>query len=322
MKKILNIVNGDASIDKIKEASIQGDFLPWNDFLHEGPVPSGFTLEQLSKIRANFIADLGFGEFKEIHENFQKRDKIINSFFEYEKIVLWFEHDLYDQLQLIQVLSWFENKQLDKINLSLICTDNYIGESSLKLIKELKLQEVKISDEHLRLAKKAWKAFGKSTPESWSNLLNESTELLPFLKDAILRMLEEYPNTKCGLSRSEYLALMIIANGITNPEDIFLKYQSFEERKFMGDIIFYKILENFEKYGIVTSPENIKKLTITTLGKKLLNNEENWLKIKTLNRSIGGVNLTMHNLWCWDVEKCTIHQYYFSKTLSSLLLVK
>jgi len=322
MEKILNIVNGDAPIEIMKKAGIKGDFLPWNDFLHEGPVPAGFTLEQLSKIRANFISELNFGTFKKIYKDFQQRDKTLNSFKKYEKVILWFEHDLYDQLQLLQILSWFEEQNLEQTNLTLICTDSYIGESSVDVIQKILRYESKVLPEHLKLAKKAWEAFGQPTPEAWFKLLKESTGLLPFLQSTIFRVLEEYPNTKCGLSRSEYQTLMIISNGIENPEDIFVKYQSFEERKFMGDILFYKILEDFEKYNIVTTPKKIKKLTLSPLGQKLLNGEENWLNIKPLNRSIGGVNLNMKNLWCWDMEKHNIKQYYFSKALNSLLLVK
>jgi hypothetical protein len=39
MGKVLNIVNGDMSVEIMKKAHINGDFLPWRDFLHEGPAP-------------------------------------------------------------------------------------------------------------------------------------------------------------------------------------------------------------------------------------------------------------------------------------------
>ena len=56
MKRTLNIVNGDACINIMKKADIQGDFLPWLDFLHEGSVPAGLNIELVNLVR--FTIDL------------------------------------------------------------------------------------------------------------------------------------------------------------------------------------------------------------------------------------------------------------------------
>lgn len=45
----------------MQQAGIAGEFLPWRDVLHEGPVPETPSLEALSKIRAGFIAEKGWG---------------------------------------------------------------------------------------------------------------------------------------------------------------------------------------------------------------------------------------------------------------------
>lgn len=53
----LHITNGDVAATVIEKAAIGGEVLPWRDVLHEGPVPAGLSLEQMSEIRAQFIAD-------------------------------------------------------------------------------------------------------------------------------------------------------------------------------------------------------------------------------------------------------------------------
>ncbi|CAA6802784.1 MAG: Unknown protein [uncultured Sulfurovum sp.] len=320
MIKKLNIVNGDTGIDIIKKAEIAGDFLPWRDFLHEGPVPAGLSLEVLSKIRAKFISDYGLGDFKTIKKEFRERNQKLNTYKLYQKVTLWFEHDLYDQLQLLQILEWFSKQDLEKTNLTLICTNNYLGESSPQQIKKLLQYETPILDEHLQLAQKAWSAFCSETPKKWAELLDEPTALLPFLDSAVYRMLQEYPSTTHGLSRTAHQALLIISNGINERVDIFTKYQSFEERKFMGDVIFWKILEEFKIHNVIEEKE--ERFNITPLGKKLLDGEKNWLSIATIQRSIGGVNLSQENLWCWDIKNKNIKKYYYSKSLESLLRVK
>ena len=321
MKRILNIINGNACINIMKKANIKGDFLPWLDFLHEGNVPAGLTLEELSLIRAKFISEYKVGEFSEIYKRFRKRDNQLNAYREYNQIVLWFEHDLHDQLQLLQLLDWFATKNLKDIQLTFIYSNNYLGESTTQQIQKMLHYAIEVSPQHLKLAQKAWSAFREPTPKSWFKLLKEPTSILPFLQPAIFRMLEEFPHTKTGLSRTEYQALLVISNGIDDAKDIFEKCQSFEERRFMGNIVFWKILNNFENHNIIKRDIN-KKLTITPLGRELLDGKHFGFDVMPLNRYIGGCHITLDNLWCWDIATETLKQYYFSKPINSLLIVK
>ena len=197
-----------------------------------------------------------------------------------------------------------------------------MGEASQQQIKKLlRYNKQAIDKNHFELATKAWRAFTSPTPIALFNLMNHTTGHLPFLKGAIYRLLEEYPNTKNGLSRTQYQSLIIISNGIYAIDDIFAKYQSFEERKFMGDIIFFKILNELKEYNVIEN-DSEERLKLTPLGEDLLDGRINWLGIKEPNHFIGGVKLTAENLWCWDLDRKEIKQYYFSKVLSELLEVK
>ncbi|MCP4163485.1 MAG: hypothetical protein GY760_25790, partial [Deltaproteobacteria bacterium] len=111
MKNILNITNGDSAVEIMNKANIAGVFLPWRDILHEGPVPENHSLKELSEIRAQFIVGRGWGTQESVRNSFIERDNELKSFEKYEKIILWFEHDLYDQLQILQILDWFHSSQ-------------------------------------------------------------------------------------------------------------------------------------------------------------------------------------------------------------------
>ena len=123
MGTILNITNGDSAVTLMKEANIPGDFLPWRDVLHDGPVPAGLSLEKLSQIRSKFISEHGWGKVNNIKQSFIDRDNVLKSFQQYDKVILWFEHDLYDQLQILQIVDWFYLNATENSNLSIICTD-------------------------------------------------------------------------------------------------------------------------------------------------------------------------------------------------------
>ena len=58
---MLHIVNGDCAVEALRESGIEGGFLSWIDVLHDGPVPAGLSLEELSEVRADFIADCDWG---------------------------------------------------------------------------------------------------------------------------------------------------------------------------------------------------------------------------------------------------------------------
>ena len=74
---MLHITNGSAAVDVMHAAGLPGAFLPWDDVLHEGPVPAGLPLERLSAVRADFIAGLGWGTQAMVRRRFAERDRAL-----------------------------------------------------------------------------------------------------------------------------------------------------------------------------------------------------------------------------------------------------
>lgn len=311
MEAILNITNGDSAVKIMQEVGLPGDFLPWRDVLHDGPVPAGLSLERLSQLRARFIAGQGWGSEEGIRTSFIERDKTLKAFADYERVILWFEHDLYDQLQILQLLDWFAEQAADTARLSMICTEQYLGQASSQQMQELLAFELPVTGEQLALACRAWAAFRSPTPEAWRALLDEDTSALPFLHGAVLRLLEEYPACSNGLSRTAQKALQIIKDGEGRPGRVFGLYQETEERRYQGDSSFWVMLHQLlesdppllslppgKQLTLPTSPD--QWLSITPAGNDVLAEKRNWLQMTSLDRWIGGVHLTPDKVWCWD----------------------
>ena len=53
------------------------------------------------------IISESWGITEAIERDFIERDNVLKSYGEYARVILWFEHDLYDQLQILQILNWF-----------------------------------------------------------------------------------------------------------------------------------------------------------------------------------------------------------------------
>lgn len=311
MDRILNITNGDCAVETMKQANIPGEFLPWRDVLHEGPVPEGLSLEALSEVRTRFIADQNWGKAEDIRQSFIDRDNVLKSYTEFDKIILWFEHDLYDQLHILQILDWFSQQAHSKTKLSLICTDQYLGMVTADEMKDLLQFEQPVTKSQLSLARRSWTAFRSPTPEKWSALLITDISALPFLEGTILRLLEEYPDCSNGLSRTAQQALNIISEGEKRPGKVFALYQETEDRRFLGDSSFWAILNELlgSKPPLLTIHQGQvlrlpispgQALNITVEGKDVLKAKRNWLNIVEPDRWIGGTHLTSSNLWCWD----------------------
>lgn len=318
MRNILNITNGDCAVEIMKKANIPGVFLPWQDVLHEGPVPDNLSLEALSKIRARFIIERGWGAPQAIIEGFEQRDNELKSFRKYEKVILWFEHDLYDQLQIIQILDWFQNNSNgEEVALSIICTEQYLGRLSPEEMRGIVKYEEPVTQAHLKLSSEAWSAFRSSSPEAWRGLLDTDTSALPFLDGAIIRLLQEYPDCSNGLSRTAEQALKVISAGEKRPGKVFAGTQDLEERVFLGDssfwVILHELLESSPPLLVLPRGESLtlptsadQELTITSAGLEVLAGRRNWLEISKLDRWVGGVHLEPTNIWCWNSDSRSI----------------
>ena len=318
MTQRLNITNGDSAVGTLSEAGIPGKVIAWRDVLHEGPVDSSLSLQALSKRRARFISTMGWGDFSHVSGNFAERDRMIEHLDYFDEVVLWFEDDLYDQLQLIQLLDFFARGAARKKKLSLIQVDGYIPPLSATKLKELDDARQAVTAEQLELAQRAWKIFGSPDPTPIVEMLGQNTTALPYLRAALKRHLEEFPSTQNGLSRSEREALTAIAEGHATPVSAFLEVAKKQESIFLGDIIFYAYLERLsgKKNPLLTwadrtpvvaptaenSREFVKReLVVTPLGREVLAGRKDWQDINTETRWLGGVEIKPGGkCWRWN----------------------
>ncbi|WP_444996159.1 hypothetical protein [Aliikangiella sp. IMCC44359] len=308
--EILNITNGSNAVDLMNKAGIQGEKIPWDDLLHEGPVPIAGDLEALSRIRVDYITSCGWGDKASVSQKFKQRNECLLNYSRYNQVVLWFEHDLYDQLQLIQILGWF--KQQTKINteLKLICSSQYLGHHTVDSLVKLKDIEQIISTQQLDIAWQVWAAFTSDNPYRLNEVIKLELSELPYLKNALLRLVKEYPDSENGLPLTEHLILKCLKGASLSPIGLFNIYQKQEAAEFMGDSTFWSRLNVMAKckfplvkYQVnedISYPINpSQSVSITDYGREVLNNKHHWFLENEMSKSIGGANISPSNYWCW-----------------------
>jgi hypothetical protein len=224
---MLNVTNGDSAVAKLRAAGIEGDLLAWQDTLHEGPVTGGLDHAQLRAERARFVASRGWaGEDAALSELAARDERLQRAIDAGEEIVLWFETDLYDVLQLAQIA--------DRVAHARIVL---VGQEEFRGVAELSDAEIRAArPEPFDPAPYAdlWRAFTAPDPRA----LNDLHDLPPVVRDAANRLLQEFPWTTDGLNRSQRALLQ--AGGTR--EEAFLAAQRQEERPFMGDALAFDYL--------------------------------------------------------------------------------
>lgn len=302
----LHITNGDSVLYVWKKAGLAGTHLSWRDVLHEGPVPSGLPLEELSRIRADYLASRGYGNPIRIHRDFEKRDAAIRRAPEYDEVVLWYEHDLYDQLQLIQVLSVLRENGLGAGSVQLVQSDQYLGMLTADELMALYPKRKFLTSAMEQGAVRAWNAFTAPSPEDLAAAAAEHYVGLPFLRDALRRLCEEYPASDSGLSRTQKQLLEACAQGARTKEDLFRRSQAREEASFLGDMPCYAAIEDLcsQPAPLLTPLERGYEPTV--LGRRVLAGDADWLEIQPLERWLGGTHLTAECHWRWDDRQQTL----------------
>ena len=208
--------------------------------LHEGPVRAGLSLEALSQERARFIAEAFQIGFEEVQTNFRERDSAFARAREHDEIVLWFEHDLYDQLQLIQVLDALGDRPGPPV--SLVCEAEYLGTMTPERAAELFALRNPVTRRHVAEAAAAWAAFRSPDPRAIENV---KCAAHPFLDAALRRHLQELPWSTDGLSLLERRVLQSLQSGPLPFAKLFRAVA--EEPAFLGDAVLAWHLERMQR---------------------------------------------------------------------------
>src|SRR3954451_17516036 len=249
MPDALHISNGDAT--DVPGTGLARQVIYWRDILHEGPVPEVDPAE-LRRIRVDYLADYEGVERVEAMRQFTERDHALQTGRDGE-FVLWFEADLYDQLQIIQILARLAVLTVPAQRITLICIGEHAGiarfggrgELTAEQLRELPHTNAsaRLTSAALDLATRAWTAFRAPTPEGLATIAAARLGELRFLGEAFDRLSREYPATRDGLSLTERRLLAALADGADTAGLAFVRGAGRETRPFLGDTWAYDRLQ-------------------------------------------------------------------------------
>jgi DNA-binding transcriptional MerR regulator len=323
--ELLHVTNGDSAANTLRQTALGGAVLSWQDALHEGPVPGGPRATVLGA-RARFLSECGWGSRSALLAAFERRDRIyLDALRDGRRVVLWFEHDLYDQLQLLDALALAHEAGVAP---DLIVIGAFPGKRRFTGLGELSASELETlwpsrtvaSADVLATAGAIWQAFRADEPTALAEWAACQAPELPFVTSALQRLLEELPSAANGLSATERRALEAIAQGAGTPPAVTVASQREEPAPFLGDTWFYRTLAGLasgdgrlvetEEGDPLPAPPPLGdaqrfsrlRLRLSGEGDAVLRGQADRVALLGLDRWLGGTHLTPEAQWRWDAR--------------------
>lgn len=244
---MLHITNGDCARNLMLQAGISEPILAWADILHEGPLPNCATLADFGRVRSEFLAEFSGRPKSEIERSIEQRDQIFLQHLQQNlPIQLWFEPDLYDQLQLSQIAFEIERSgSTSKISLIQL-QDQYLGMLTIEQMRALVGTEKQVEKSQIEAASVLFKACTADSPEVLDDLAGQADFSLPFMQAAAQRLIQERPD-RYGLSRTQKSLLFALTQGLERAPELFEAMAQQETYRFLGDLSWLRMTQQMRK---------------------------------------------------------------------------
>ncbi|PMR74482.1 DUF1835 domain-containing protein [Billgrantia endophytica] len=290
----------------LRTAGFQGDFLEFSDPYCVGPL-CDLPSEELMRLRARFLADVSGMAERDALARLRKGYAALNDLERYERVVLWFEHDSYDQLILAYLLHRLRANP-PRARIELVAVESIpgverfigIGQLSPDLLAWLWRQRRPVETPLLELGTRAWEALTADHSPPLETLIATGTPALPMMGRALARHLQELPAPDTGLGLTERLTLDIVRDHGPLPVGKAFSYlmREYEPLPYLGDLMFWWLLQ-----PLISAPQPAleisdtqrewphRRLAITELGRAILKGQRSWLDITTNERWVGGIRV-------------------------------
>lgn len=317
MARIL-ITNGDQAAEALRIAYKDARVLPWRDALVEGPVLD-LPDDDFCNARARHLAVAFSHDYKLVRADFAERQRIFADMAAGgETIELWFETDLHDQLQVLEILARLA-ATADRPRVTLTQAPPPLAKHDFA---RLAAASVDVAPGHFAAATAMWAAVRAPTPAAMADEAVRDIPL-PVARAALRRFLEELPAPVDGLSRIERETLRAIAAGAATPVAAFRDYMASEELPFVGDAGFFaRLIALGFVFGLIEGLPQLlvwdratrryersflnAPIALTDRGRAALAGGYDLTTHERFNRWVGGTHLEPGKIWRWDAARAAL----------------
>lgn len=291
-----------------RHSGIPGDTLICREMLSEGKVKYTREISVFFESRAKHL-EYQYGIDKQTYyTNVVQETELLREVARYDEVVLWFEFDLFCQINMLFILHYLYSEVKNPPAISLVSLDhhpdipNFRGLGMLRPdhLPPLFEQRVALTPDDIQFAEDAWDAYCMNTPLALETLSQLPPGNLRYLPAAIRAHLQRLPNVENGLNVIEQFFLQRLSLGKYRWYDLYTLFWNELSIFGFGDFQLDIYAQRMRSSGVIEQENQL--LTITRLGREILDNEENYTDYVALeHRWLGGIRM-QHSPWRWDPE--------------------
>lgn len=237
----LHVLPGDSLLEQFRAAGIEGGVAVFRECLVDGPLNAS-SLEEFFDIRSEFIAS-SFPEDDGDYDTKAKAeiDKIVGTPEDHE-VYLWFEHELFCQVNLWFLLSMLEGRRVFVVSPPSEPFENRFdgwarlsGEDLAARFESRAL----VSDDDARLGAELWRAFRDRDGDRLRELAEQPSEAF--------RCLPEVAEAAAAIGRRPIEALRALrSEGVSDFPEAFRAFSERERVYGFGDLQVQRIWSELE----------------------------------------------------------------------------
>lgn len=294
MSKILHITNGDSFTSILKNLGIKGEIITWREMLCEGKTTTDVGSESFWRTRFEFL-NHSYKVSKDTFINFTLKEyRNLCNHKTQEEIVLWFEYDLFCQINMIAVINWLK-KHRPGAQISLVCSGNEDDTDKMYGLSELSKEQLTslfenrtiLTKDDIEYADYLWQLYCSDNPIRLETALTQNNSQFRYLSEAINSHLHRFPNIKNGLNELESSVLKMASTESFESKALFMSHLLKNQGIYgYGDIQLLRMLKRLKPLIKSFAP-----VTLTKMGNAILQQKENFYPIVRNNEVyLGGAS--------------------------------
>ncbi len=258
MSKTIHVLNGDSTVKILEKSEIKGDIVVWREILCEGPLHKNVGSDEFWLNRYSYFEDeLGISKLEYFDKTIKEIVKI-EDLSGYNNVVLWFEFDLFCQVNLLALCTYLLGNYVKKAKYYLVCTGYKKGEQELQSLSDYSPLEFKtlfenkiaLSKSNLEFAKNCWNIYVENDLNKLKSFDFNKNLKFQYLQLAMDQHLNRFP-TENGLNQIENKILEIINSNLFSKNEIvnaLLIWQQNETVYGFGDLQYFQYLKKLNTY--------------------------------------------------------------------------
>lgn len=254
----IHILNNDATAQILEKSEIKGDIIVWREMLCEGALHKNVGSDEFWKKRYAYFKKKFNIEPIKYYDTTIREIKKVEDLSNYNEVVLWFECNLFQQLNLLALCTYLVTNYVKTTTYFLVYFEKenekepvqpFTNFSTINF-KSIFKNKIRLSKASLLFAKESWEMYVENDIDKLQKFNFNKNSKFKCLQKTINQHLLRFPSEK-GLNQIEYKILRIVNSGIFTEKQIIrtlLIWQQKETVYGFGELQYFNYLKQLKKY--------------------------------------------------------------------------